>query len=140
MHLLLGAEISQRIWRELKTGAKLRHENILPMYGYTYGFGKFAAIVSLWAEKGSLLAYLEVENATLTPVRRFEIVSLHSCQKDNIKLNVSLAKRYLCRPALLCVFCQYFGHGFVILFAVHANDVVHGDLTGVRSVFATHFT
>lgn len=73
--------ISQRIWRELKTGAKLRHKNILPMYGYTYGFGKFAAIVSPWAEKGSLLAYLEVENAALTPVRRLEIVSLHSCQK-----------------------------------------------------------
>jgi serine/threonine protein kinase len=95
-------EISQRILRELKTGAKLLHRNILPVYGYTYGFGMFVAMVSPWAEKGSLTAYLQLENGTLTTVRQFEIVSLHPpCR---IKLIMSLAQRYFRRPALLCVF------------------------------------
>ncbi|OAX37488.1 kinase-like protein [Rhizopogon vinicolor AM-OR11-026] len=64
----------KRIWRELKTGAKLRHRNILPVYGYTYGFGMFVAMVSPWAEKGNLTVYLELENEALTTVRRFEIL------------------------------------------------------------------
>ncbi|KAG2042014.1 kinase-like domain-containing protein [Suillus americanus] len=63
-----------RIKHELKICAKLKHANILPVYGYTYGFGPFLAIVSPWAENGSLSDYLEVEGAALTLVRRFRIL------------------------------------------------------------------
>ncbi|KAG1750958.1 kinase-like domain-containing protein, partial [Suillus occidentalis] len=63
-----------RIKRELRICAKLKHANILPVYGYTHDFGPFLAIVSPWAENGNLLDYLEHEGAALTLVRRFEIL------------------------------------------------------------------
>jgi serine/threonine protein kinase len=67
--------VSQRIKRELQICARLKHTNILPVYGYTFGFGPVMAIVSPWAENGNLTAYIGRENpATLTVVRRFQIV------------------------------------------------------------------
>jgi serine/threonine protein kinase len=65
----------QRIRRELNTCAGLHHPNILPVYGYTSGFGPFMAIVSPWAENGNLTTYLEREDANLAVVRRLQIVS-----------------------------------------------------------------
>ncbi|KAG2143611.1 kinase-like domain-containing protein [Suillus clintonianus] len=65
---------TKRITRELRICANLKHENILPVYGYTYGFGPYIAIVSPWAENGSLTAYLERVGADLTLVRRFQIL------------------------------------------------------------------
>ncbi|KAG2156438.1 kinase-like domain-containing protein [Suillus clintonianus] len=64
----------KRITRELKICANLKHKNILPVYGYTNGFGPFIALVSPWAENGNLTAYLERVGATLTVLRRFEIL------------------------------------------------------------------
>ncbi|KAG1797210.1 kinase-like domain-containing protein [Suillus subaureus] len=64
----------KRIMRELKICANLKHPNILPVYGYTYGFGPFLAIVSPWAENGNLSDYLELEGAALDLVRRFWIL------------------------------------------------------------------
>ncbi|KIK40073.1 hypothetical protein CY34DRAFT_807560 [Suillus luteus UH-Slu-Lm8-n1] len=64
----------KRIKRELTICAKLKHANILPVYGYTHGFGPFLAIVSPWAENGNLSDYLEHEGTALTLVRRFEIL------------------------------------------------------------------
>ena len=59
--------VLQRVQRELRTCAKLKHPHILPVYGYTFGFGPLMAIVSPWAENGNLTAYLEREDAaTLT--------------------------------------------------------------------------
>jgi serine/threonine protein kinase len=71
----LRVAISQRIKRELRICAKLKHANILPVYGYTYGFGPFLAIVTPWAENGNLSDYLELKGVVLTFVRRFGIVS-----------------------------------------------------------------
>jgi serine/threonine protein kinase len=68
--------ILQRIQRELRTSARLHQKNILPVYGYSYGFGRLMAIVTPWAENGDLTTYLEREDTALTVVRRFEIVSL----------------------------------------------------------------
>ncbi|KAG0703881.1 kinase-like domain-containing protein, partial [Suillus ampliporus] len=64
----------QRIQRELRICASLKHKNILPVHGYTSGFGPFIALVSPWAENGNLTTYLECEEATLTLVRRFQIL------------------------------------------------------------------
>jgi hypothetical protein len=58
------------------TCATLKHRNILPVFGYTYGFGLLMAIVCPWAENGNLTTYLEREGAALTVVRRFKIVHL----------------------------------------------------------------
>jgi serine/threonine protein kinase len=59
----------KRIKCELRICANLKHANILPVYGYTYGFGPFLAIVSPWAENGNLSDYLELEGAALTLVK-----------------------------------------------------------------------
>ncbi|KAG1873605.1 kinase-like protein [Suillus subalutaceus] len=64
----------KRIKRELRICANLKHPNILPIYGYTYGFGPFLAIVSPWAENSNLTVYLEREGAALTLVRRFQLL------------------------------------------------------------------
>ncbi|KAG0703873.1 kinase-like domain-containing protein [Suillus ampliporus] len=65
----------KRIERELRICAGFKHANILPVYGYTSGFGPFIAIVSPWAEKGNLTTYLDHEGETLTLVRRFQILA-----------------------------------------------------------------
>ncbi|KAG2095090.1 kinase-like domain-containing protein [Suillus discolor] len=64
----------KRIKRELRICANLKHTNILPIFGYTHGFGPFPAIVSPWAENGNLIVYLEREGAALTLVRRFQLL------------------------------------------------------------------
>ncbi|KAG1752440.1 kinase-like domain-containing protein [Suillus paluster] len=90
----------QRTQRELRICASLKHANILPVYGYTSGFGPFIAIVSPWAENGNLTAYLERKGAILTLVRRFQIVVLMLDLESSI------------------------------LLAVHANSIIHGDFNG----------
>ncbi|KAJ8588694.1 kinase-like protein [Rhizopogon salebrosus TDB-379] len=87
---------SERIQRELRICARLHHQNILPVYGYTYGFGRLMAIVSPWAENGNLGTYLQRE--TLTVVSRFRLLR-----------NIADGLQYL-----------------------HANNVIHGDLTGAN--------
>jgi len=66
----------QRILRELKICMRLKHQNIMPVHGYTSGFGPFMAIVSPWAENGNLSTYLERDDTSLTVIRRFQIVNL----------------------------------------------------------------
>ncbi|KAG2142804.1 kinase-like domain-containing protein [Suillus bovinus] len=61
--------------REFRICTNLDHPNILRIYGYTHGFGPFPAIVSLWAENGNLTVYLERQGATLTLVRRFQLLT-----------------------------------------------------------------
>ncbi|KAJ8597175.1 kinase-like protein [Rhizopogon salebrosus TDB-379] len=65
----------QRLRREIKTCARLEHQNILPVVGYTRGFGILMAIVCPWAENGNLTTYLERQDVTLTVVRRFQILA-----------------------------------------------------------------
>ena len=71
----------QRILHELVICARMKHRNILPVQGYTSGFGPFMAIVSPWVENGNLEAYLKRKDTSLPLVRRFQIVSL--CLSDN---------------------------------------------------------
>ncbi|KAG1791900.1 kinase-like domain-containing protein [Suillus plorans] len=65
---------TKRIMHELRISANLNHANIVPIYGYTYGFGPFPAIVSRWAERGNLSDYLKREGAALTLLRKFRIL------------------------------------------------------------------
>ncbi|KAG1867760.1 kinase-like domain-containing protein [Suillus subluteus] len=80
---------TKRIHREIRTCARLKHHNILSVYGYTYGFGLFMAIVSPWAENGNLTAYLERDDTCLTMVRQLQILrditeGLHYLHTNNI--------------------------------------------------------
>ncbi|KAG1858631.1 kinase-like domain-containing protein [Suillus tomentosus] len=70
----VAVKVLQRIMHELRICANLKHANIVPIYGYTYGFGPFPAIVSRWAEEGNLSDYLKREGAALTLLRKFQIL------------------------------------------------------------------
>ncbi|KAG1814980.1 hypothetical protein EV424DRAFT_1121774 [Suillus variegatus] len=65
---------TKRIMHELRICANLKHANVVPIYGYTYGFGPFPAIVSRWAEEGNLSDYLKREGVALTLLRKFRIL------------------------------------------------------------------
>ncbi|KAG1738012.1 hypothetical protein EDB19DRAFT_1909457 [Suillus lakei] len=65
---------TNRIHRELRTCAGLKHHNILSVYGYTYGFGLLMAMVIPWAENGNLTTYLEQEDSRLATARRYQIL------------------------------------------------------------------
>ncbi|KAJ8585686.1 kinase-like protein [Rhizopogon salebrosus TDB-379] len=77
----------KRLRRELKIWRTLEHENILPLYGVAFGFGRFTAMVCPWARNGSLTIYLE-SHRKLTISSRFKLLSdvanglhyLHSSQ------------------------------------------------------------
>jgi serine/threonine protein kinase len=72
-----AAETKQikRIKRELRICANLEHPNVLPVYGYTYNFGPFPAIVSPWAENGNLTDYLKLKGTGLNLLERFHILT-----------------------------------------------------------------
>ncbi|KAG1782870.1 kinase-like domain-containing protein [Suillus placidus] len=67
-----------QVYSDDQVAAKMKknkaNKNILPICGYTYGFGPFLAIVSPWAENGNLSVYLEREGAAVTLVRQFELL------------------------------------------------------------------
>ncbi|KAG2134529.1 kinase-like protein, partial [Suillus clintonianus] len=76
-----------RLRRELKVWLRLRHDNVVPLYGTVSGFGQFVAMVCPWYDNGSLSGYLESLGETLSSVNRFQLLSdisaglqyLHSC-------------------------------------------------------------
>ncbi|OJA11923.1 hypothetical protein AZE42_06143 [Rhizopogon vesiculosus] len=78
---------SRRLLRELKVWSRLRHDNIVPLYGTASGFGPFVALVCPWYKNGSLSSYLESVGDALSVVDRFRLLSdvsaglqyLHSC-------------------------------------------------------------
>lgn len=78
---------SRRLRRELKVWLRLRHDNIVPLYGTVSGFGQFVALVCPWYDNGSLSSYLESHGENLSIINRFQLLSdisaglqyLHSC-------------------------------------------------------------
>lgn len=78
---------NRRLRRELKVWSRLRHNNIVPLYGTVSGFGQFIALVCPWYDNGSLSSYLESHGETLSIINRFQLLSdvsaglqyLHSC-------------------------------------------------------------
>ncbi|KAG1728736.1 kinase-like protein [Suillus paluster] len=77
----------KRLRRELKVWSRLRHDNVVPLYGTVSGFGPFVALVCPWYDKGSLSCYLESLGETLSMINRFQLLGdvsaglqyLHSC-------------------------------------------------------------
>ncbi|KAG2352488.1 kinase-like domain-containing protein [Suillus spraguei] len=64
-----------RIQHEVGNSSGLKHRNILPVYGYSLGFGPLVAIVTPWADNGSLVHYLEWHGEMLSTRARFSILS-----------------------------------------------------------------
>ncbi|KAF9233547.1 kinase-like domain-containing protein, partial [Melanogaster broomeanus] len=65
----------QKLRRELKVWARLKHENILPLLGVAKGYGPFTALVCPWMDNGTLSSYLECNAEQLSLRVRLELVS-----------------------------------------------------------------
>ncbi|KAG1765981.1 kinase-like domain-containing protein [Suillus placidus] len=66
--------VRQRLFREIKLWLKLAHENIVPLWGVTDGFGSLPALVSPWVENGSLTEYLQLKHETLFENEKFSLL------------------------------------------------------------------
>ena len=73
---------SQRLHKEILVWNMLKHENILPLFGITFDFGRNnpMGMVCPWLQNGNLNGHLERCGAALEKWDRFKIVS---CRKDS---------------------------------------------------------
>jgi hypothetical protein len=55
---------------------RLKHENIVPLFGVAGGFGSLPALISPWLKNGALTGYLEREHEMLSYTRKFALVGL----------------------------------------------------------------
>ncbi|KAG2103158.1 kinase-like domain-containing protein [Suillus cothurnatus] len=55
-----------RLFREIRLWLKLKHENIVPLWGVTDGAGSVPALVSPWLENGALTGFLQRKHETLS--------------------------------------------------------------------------
>ncbi|KAI6107323.1 kinase-like domain-containing protein [Pisolithus thermaeus] len=65
------------------------HKHVLPLYGTVNGFGRLPALVSPWAENGTLTNYVGREHRRLSYNRRLKIIldvtsGLHHLHSNNI--------------------------------------------------------
>ncbi|KAF9241806.1 kinase-like domain-containing protein, partial [Melanogaster broomeanus] len=65
----------QAVRHEIDIWAKLKHRNILPLYGVTDHFGPFLALVCPWAENGTLTEYLEKYRTELDLASRLSLLA-----------------------------------------------------------------
>ncbi|KAG1868006.1 kinase-like domain-containing protein [Suillus tomentosus] len=68
-------KIINRLFREIKLWLKLEHENIVPLWGVTDGFGSLPALVSPWLENGSLTRYLQHKHEMLFDDGKFALLT-----------------------------------------------------------------
>ncbi|KAG1785067.1 kinase-like domain-containing protein [Suillus plorans] len=66
--------IINRLSREIKIWLKLKHENIVPLWGVADGFGFLPALLSPWLENGALSGYLEREHEMLSHNKKFALL------------------------------------------------------------------
>jgi len=69
-------KMNKRLHKEIQVWQTLNHENILPLYGITFGFGRnnSMGMVCPWMENGTLNYYLERCGAILSLRDRFRIL------------------------------------------------------------------
>ena len=128
--------LAQRLHKEILVWHKLDHENILPLLGITFDFGRGnpMGMVCPWVDNGNLNGYLERYQTTLSLRDRFRTVSTeeHFPLHDNgfDALYASFARW----PLVYCIVSEmpWVITQMLKCVAVHSFDVVHGDLTGVR--------
>ncbi|KAG1813919.1 kinase-like domain-containing protein [Suillus subaureus] len=65
----------KRIRRELKVWGRLKHNSILPLWGVATDFGPYLAMVCPWADNGTLTAFLERQEDTLTLEDKFTLLT-----------------------------------------------------------------
>ena len=69
--------VGQRLNKEILVWQKIDHENIIPLLGITFDFGRDGpmGMVCPWLENGNLNGYLDRCGAALALCGRFRIVS-----------------------------------------------------------------
>lgn len=67
--------VYKRLMNDFHKWKPLRHDNILPLCGITYGFGPVPAIVSPWMSNGSLSTYLEKNYDSLSAAHKFGLLA-----------------------------------------------------------------
>ncbi|KAG1868007.1 kinase-like domain-containing protein, partial [Suillus tomentosus] len=68
-------KIINRLFREIKLWLRLEHENIVPLWGVTDGFGSLPALVSPWSVNGSLTRYLQHKHEMLFDDGKFALLT-----------------------------------------------------------------
>ncbi|KAG2126827.1 kinase-like domain-containing protein [Suillus clintonianus] len=69
-------EARKIILAEVQRWMSLCHDNLLPIYGTTTGFGSsLPCLVSPWMKNGSLTSYLSARNQTLPSATKFRLLS-----------------------------------------------------------------
>ncbi|KIM29317.1 hypothetical protein M408DRAFT_68273, partial [Serendipita vermifera MAFF 305830] len=63
---------SQRVTREIRVWAALKHRNIIEFLGFTNSFSRYPAMISPWCDQGNALQYLE-RNPTISPKQRLRL-------------------------------------------------------------------
>ncbi|KAG2118241.1 kinase-like domain-containing protein [Suillus cothurnatus] len=67
------ARLTQRLLDDFHARKQLRHENLLPLFGFSHDFGPLPAMVSPWVHNGSLTTYLEHHFTELTIEQKLRI-------------------------------------------------------------------
>ncbi|KAG1796466.1 kinase-like domain-containing protein [Suillus variegatus] len=67
---------ANRLRRELKVWGRLKHGNILPLWGVVNDFGSYyPAMVCPWADHGALTSFLECRQHVLSPLDKFSLLN-----------------------------------------------------------------
>ncbi|KAF9244248.1 kinase-like domain-containing protein [Melanogaster broomeanus] len=104
----------KRLRREIKVWVDLDHDNVLPLFGISMGFGQFPAMICPWLENGPLTSFLEHRHESLTMGERLTLIG--------IPWSFALSANLMSMPQLrdVAMGLQY----------LHSRSVVHGDLSG----------
>ncbi|KZP19479.1 kinase-like protein [Athelia psychrophila] len=109
----------QRLNRELRVWQRLKHKNVLLLYGTVASFGPCLSFVSPWLKNGSISNYVKTWGGDLGMANRLQLVSKTFLNTISMLL-ISLK---LCEVA-------------AGLSYLHQSGVVHGDLTGANILIA----
>ncbi|KIK57557.1 hypothetical protein GYMLUDRAFT_46128 [Collybiopsis luxurians FD-317 M1] len=69
-----GNNLKKRIARELDVWKRLKHPNILPLYGTASGFGPFQSLICPWMEHGNVSRYMQKWGDVLSMTDRLQLL------------------------------------------------------------------
>jgi len=112
---------------------QLNHDNVIPVYGLTLGFGPLPAVVCPWMKNGTLTRHLEDSADQITASARKDIVSGILPHTIDVSLTelYSSGKSFLDFVIVRLTFPHLLGPNLALVI-VHDHGVIHGSLSGVR--------
>lgn len=149
---LVWIDYLQRLHNEIAIWRTLHHENILSLIGITFDFGPTNTIgmVSPWLENGTLTSFLQRHDRDLVRSDRFRVVSVvHLCiyvltykisRRSSYRSHNSCVMWHLACPIVSTISRRMISRWLLTFCLVHSCNIVHGDLTGVRSFKPTIFS